>query len=95
MIFNFDFVRITSPSGMQDFGEFTDMTQMTGHLEELRKDGKLMAADHAVFMLCYNKKNAGLSTAKSAACYTLTWTAGKWMLSLPMQCAAPTRKKKK
>ena len=80
---------------MQDFGEFTDMTRMVEHLEGLRKDGKLLAVNHAVFMLCYKGNNAGVSVCKSSASYTLIYTSGSWMLSLPMICAAPARKKKK
>ena len=95
MIFNYDFVRITSPSGMHDFGEFTNMNQMVERLEELRKAGKLLATNHTVLMLCYNDKNNKLSVCKSSASYKLSWIEEKWLLSLPMTCAAPTRKKKK
>ena len=65
MIFNYDFVRITSLSGMQDFGEFTNMDQVVERLEELRKAGKLLATNHAVLMVCYNDKNNGLSGKKT------------------------------
>lgn len=94
MIFNYNFVRITFPSSMQDFGEFTDMDRMVGQLDELRKAGKLLAAGHAVNMLCYTESVDAFTGGKSSACYTLTWTGNSWALSLPKQSATSSVKER-
>lgn len=48
MIFNFDFVKISSIAGLKEWGEFKDADKMVQKLDELRKNEEL----HATTMAC-------------------------------------------
>ena len=59
MIFNYDFVSISSLSGMRDWGEYDNMEKMVSKLEELREKNELLAVDHTVLMIGYIKTSNG------------------------------------
>ncbi len=59
MIFNFDFVRVSSIAGLKEWGEFKDADKMVQKLEELRKNEELHATDHGVLMTGYMQSKLG------------------------------------
>ena len=79
-IFNYDLARITSLSGMKDWGEFDNFDKMLEKLEQLRLNNELNAIDHTVLMVVYtNSKRDGL---KKSGAYKLSYINGGWVVRL-------------
>ena len=89
MIFNYDFVSISSLSGMKDWGEYDSMEKMVSKLEELRVKNELLAIDHTVLMVGY-KTSKGI--AKKEAVHKLSYFNGVWALRLEIPSKANKRK---
>ena len=92
MIFNYDFVSISSLSGMRDWGEYDNMEKMVSKLEELREKNELLAVDHTVLMIGYIKTSNG--TIKKEI-HKLSYLNGVWALRLEMPLKTNKRKMKK
>ena len=75
MILNFDSVEITSLTGMQRFGEFTDAKKMTKELDKLRKSNLLNAIDHSVLMIAFRNE-------KKVGAYRLSFLAEQWVITI-------------
>ena len=80
MILNFDFVAVTSRSGMQNFGEFSKTSELISKLDELRQGGKILSSDSTVFMIGY--KYGRNRVPQKAGAVKLSYLAGKWAIPL-------------
>ena len=79
MIFNFNYAEISSLSGMS-FPKIVvnNMDELYANLEDLRTDGKLCAANHAVMLTCCILYKQG--SVKKSVTYELAYIEGGWML---------------
>ena len=93
MIFNYDFVCISSLSGMRDWGEYNNMEKMIHKLEELREKNELLAIDHTVLMVGYIKTSNG--TFKKEGVHKLSCFNGVWALRLDLPLKTNKRKMNK
>lgn len=80
MILNFDYVHVTSPSGMQDWGEFSDAKQLVKKLDELREKGQILSTDYTVFMFGY--KYGSNRIPKKMGAVKLSYLGGRWAVPL-------------
>ena len=81
MIFNFNFVTISSMSGFEQWGEFSDMKKMIAKLEELRKNNEIHAYNCSVLMTGFVRSKTG--TTKKIATYNLMYLDNHWVMVLP------------
>ena len=80
MIFNYDFVTISSLSGMNGWGEFDNPQKMVEKLEELRKKGELHAINHSVLMTGYTQSSC--VDVKATGSYKLSFINNEWVIRL-------------
>lgn len=78
MIFNFDFVIISSPSGLHYWGEFSEVDKMISELERLRKNNEILTLNSSVLMAGYVRKKSG--ETKRITVYELANFDGQWVL---------------
>ena len=90
MIFNYDFVVISSMSGIgfRSF-EAETMDKMISKLEEMRKAGEIHSTNHAVLMTGYKQPKSGLP--KKQEVYKLLFIDERWMMPLQMPSKTRTR----
>ena len=89
MIFNFDFVKISSIAGLKEWGEFKDADKMVQKLEELRKNEELHATDHGVLMTGYMQPKLG--EVKKSGIFRLAYLQDKWVICLNMPTSSNKR----
>lgn len=82
MIFNFDFVTISSPSGLHYWGEFNEVDKMISELERLRKNNEIHTLNSYVLMAGYVRKKSG--ETKRITVYKLAYLDGQWVLCFNM-----------
>ena len=82
MIFNFDFVTISSPSGLSNWGEFKEMDKMIHKLEELRINGHIHTTNNMVLMTGYINKKSG--ETRRIAVHKLAYLNEQWVLCFNM-----------
>ena len=80
-ILNFDLVSISSLSGFQCWGEFSDLNSMITKLEDLRKTDEIHATNSSVLITGFIKTKSGI--IKKAETYRLSYLDGKWVIILP------------
>jgi len=80
MIFNFNSVTLSSLSGFENWGEFSDSKKMVSRLEELRKNNEIHSKDSSVLMTGYNRSKTG--TLKKVATYQLAYLDNRWVMVL-------------
>ena len=78
MIFNFDFVTISSPSGLHYWGEFSEVDKMISELERLRKNNEILTLNSSVLMTGYVRKKSG--ETKRITMRELANFDGQWVL---------------
>ena len=80
MILNFDYVHVTSPSGMQEWEEFSETKQMIKKLDELRLKGQILSTNHTVFLIGYKYERN--KVPKKIGAVKMSYLDGYWAIPL-------------
>ena len=81
MIFNFNSVQLSSLSGFENWGEFSDMKKMIARLEELRKNDEIHTKNNSVLMKGIVRFKTG--ALKQISIFQLAYIDSRWALVLP------------